>query len=76
MLRNLEVEQLVVCGQLTDQCVESAVRDAADRGYLVTVAEDACAAQSERDHEKGLHGMRGFSRQLSTDQVLQELGQI
>lgn len=74
VLRNLNVEQLVVCGQLTDQCVESAVRDAADRGYLVTVAEDACTALSESDHEKGLHGMKGFSRLLSTDQVLQELG--
>ena len=62
VLRNLNVEQLVVCGQLTDQCVESAVRDAADRGYLVTVAEDACTAQSESDHMKGLHGMRVFSR--------------
>ena len=39
MLRNLGVEQLVVVGQLTDQCVESAVRDAADLGYFVTVAE-------------------------------------
>lgn len=75
VLRNLNIEQLVVCGQLTDQCVESAVRDAADRGYLVTVAEDACTALSESDHEKGLHGMKGFSRLLSTDQVLQELGQ-
>ena len=74
VLRNLEVEQLVVCGQLTDQCVESCVRDAADRGYLVTVAEDACTALSEADHAKGLHGMMGFSRILSTDQVLQELG--
>lgn len=76
VLRNLDVEQLVICGQLTDQCVESAVRDAADRGFLVTVAEDACAARSEGEHEKGLHGMRGFSRQLSTDQVLQELGRL
>ena len=41
ILRNLGTEQLVVCGQLTDQCVESAVRDAADLGYLVTVVEDA-----------------------------------
>eukprot|EP00578_Thalassiosira_sp_NH16_P021386 CAMPEP_0181099768 /NCGR_PEP_ID=MMETSP1071-20121207/12834_1 /TAXON_ID=35127 /ORGANISM="Thalassiosira sp., Strain NH16" /LENGTH=429 /DNA_ID=CAMNT_0023182449 /DNA_START=87 /DNA_END=1376 /DNA_ORIENTATION=- len=75
VLRNLDVEQLVICGQLTDQCVESAVRDAADRGYLVTVAEDACTALSESDHLKGLHGMRGFSRMLSTDEVLQELRQ-
>jgi glutamine synthetase len=74
ILRNLNVEQLVVCGQLTDQCVESAVRDAADLGYLVTVVEDACGANSEGDHLKGLHGMKGFARKVSTEQALQEIG--
>jgi len=74
ILRNLSIEQLVVCGQLTDQCVESAVRDAADLGYLVTVVEDACAANSEDDHLKGLYGMKGFARKISTKQALQEIG--
>jgi ureidoacrylate peracid hydrolase len=73
VLQNLHVEQLLVCGQLTDQCVESAVRDAADLGYFVTVIEDACAAQSEEGHQKGLAGMKGFSRLLSTEQALVEL---
>mmetsp|Transcript_4964 Transcript_4964/g.10568 ORF Transcript_4964/g.10568 Transcript_4964/m.10568 type:complete len:414 (+) Transcript_4964:76-1317(+) len=73
VLRNLNVEQLIICGQLTDQCVESACRDAADRGYLVTVAKDACAAQCTKDHLKGMKGMKGFSRQLTTDEILKEL---
>ncbi|KAL7529814.1 hypothetical protein ACHAXR_003171, partial [Thalassiosira sp. AJA248-18] len=73
ILRNLNVEQLVVCGQLTDQCVESAVRDAADLGYLVTVVEDACGAENEDSHQKGLHGMQGFARRVETEQVLREL---
>lgn len=73
ILRNLNVEQLVVCGQLTDQCVESAVRDGADLGYLVSVVEDACGAHSEDSHRKGLFGMKGFSRRVKTEQVLQEL---
>jgi nicotinamidase-related amidase len=73
LLRNLFVEQLVMCGQLTDQCVESAVRDAADLGYLVTVAEDACAAHSRDEHAKGLFGMKGFCRFLSTQDILQEI---
>ena len=34
VLRNLGVEQLIVSGLITDQCVESAVRDACDKGYL------------------------------------------
>jgi len=73
VLRNLQVEQLLVVGQLTDQCVESAVRDAADLGFFVTVVDDACAANSAECHEKGLHGMKGFCRILETDQVLQEI---
>lgn len=73
ILRNLHVEQLLVVGQLTDQCVESAVRDAADLGFFVTVVDDACAANSADCHEKGMHGMKGFCRRLKTEQVLQEI---
>ena len=73
LLRNLFVEQGVICGQLTDQCVESAVRDAADLGYLVTVAEDACAAHSEDEHKKGLFGMKGFCRIVKTKDILREI---
>lgn len=73
ILRNLQVEQLLVVGQLTDQCVESAVRDAADLGFFVTVVDDACAANSADCHEKGMHGMKGFSRRSTTDQCLQEI---
>jgi ureidoacrylate peracid hydrolase len=43
ILRNLGVQQLVMSGVLTDQCVESAIRDACDLGYLVTQVTDACA---------------------------------
>ncbi|CAE6971940.1 rutB [Symbiodinium natans] len=70
VLRNLGVRYLIVCGQLTNQCVESAVRDAADLGFLVTVPEDACAARSEGDHGAGLHNMKGFAR-IITSEVLQ-----
>ena len=41
VLRNLGVSKLIVAGVVTDQCVDMAVRDAADRGYLVTLAHDA-----------------------------------
>jgi len=73
VLRNLHVEQIIVVGQLTDQCVESAVRDAADLGFFVTVVEDACAATGTAEHAMGLAGMKGFSRILKTDEVLAEM---
>jgi ureidoacrylate peracid hydrolase len=73
VLRNLGVRQLVVSGLLTDQCVESAVQDACDLGYLVTLVTDACATYSPEQHENSLQASRGFSRQVTTDQVLAEL---
>lgn len=42
VLRNLGAKQLVISGLITDQCVESAIRDACDLGYLVTQITDAC----------------------------------
>lgn len=73
LLRNLSIEQLVIVGQLTDECVLSAVRDAADLGYLVTICEDACAATDSDNHIKGLQGMKGFARILQTAHVMDEI---
>eukprot|EP01083_Nonionella_stella_P071706 192757_1 len=74
VLRNLGVQHLVVCGALTNQCVESAVRDAADSGFLVTVARDACLALSECEEERGLANICGFARVLCVSEIIAELG--
>lgn len=73
VLRNLGVEYLMVMGLLTDQCVESAVRDACDAGYLVTLIEDACATKSQVRHDATLRAIKGYCRQRKTEQVLAEL---
>ncbi|HEV8189907.1 MAG TPA: isochorismatase family cysteine hydrolase [Ktedonobacterales bacterium] len=73
ILRNLGVTRLIVSGLLTDQCVESAVRDACDLGYLVTLVTDACATYTPEQHEHALQAMSGFCRQRTTEQVLAEL---
>jgi len=39
------IKKLVICGMQTHMCVEAAVRAAADLGYEVTVAHDACATR-------------------------------
>ena len=69
------VKQLVICGLVTDQCVESAVRDACDLGYLVTLVPDACGTYSEERHNTSLQAIKGYCRQISTDALLQEIGQ-
>ena len=76
VLRNLGVRSLIVAGLLTDQCVESAVRDACDLGYLVTLVSDACATASAERHEQSLLGIRGYCRQRSTDILLTEIAEL
>ena len=73
VLRNLGVRSLVVAGLMTDQCVESAVRDACDLGYLVTLVTDACTTTSADRHEQSLIGIRGYCRQRTTDAVVAEI---
>ena len=74
ILRNLGVQQLVVSGVLTDQCVESAIRDACDLGYLVTQVTDACATFTPARQTASLTAIRGYCRQVTTDQLIAELG--
>ncbi len=73
VLRNLEIDYLVVTGLLTDQCVESAVRDACDRGFLVTLVEDACATHTPARHAATLGAIKGYCRICKTADVLAEL---
>ena len=73
VLRNLGVEYVVVMGILTDQCVETAVRDGCDRGFLMTLVDDACATHSAHRHREALRGFRGYCRVRTTGELLEEL---
>ncbi|WP_435158999.1 cysteine hydrolase family protein [Amycolatopsis sacchari] len=63
LLRGLGATELVVCGVVTNFCVESTVRSAIMRDFSVTLLEDCCAAQTPRLHEIGVEVMRdcGFA---------------
>ncbi|RUV27054.1 MULTISPECIES: isochorismatase family cysteine hydrolase [unclassified Mesorhizobium] len=73
LLRNLGIRQLVLAGLVTDQCVESAVRDACDLGYLVTLVPDACATYSQERHDNSLRTIRGYCRQVDTTALIDEI---
>jgi nicotinamidase-related amidase len=76
ILRNLQLETLVVTGMATDMCVETTARDAADRGYNVIVAEDAVATFFEQHHNAALSAMaRVYTQVWTTDRVVSELKQ-
>lgn len=70
VLKNLGIRYLIVVGIMTDQCVDMAVRDGADRGYLVTCVSDACAAATQERHEIALKAFGGYCWVTDTDTVI------
>lgn len=51
ILRNMGRDRLWVTGCVTEGCVELTARDAADRGYYVTLVTDACASSTHAAHD-------------------------
>jgi nicotinamidase-related amidase len=54
VLRSLKVEDLVLCGVMTNMCVESTARDAYFRDYRSFVPADATGAPTEEMHRASL----------------------
>ena len=73
VLRNLGIESLIICGFLTDQCVDMAIRDAADRGYYVICVADACAAYTDERHKNAMNAFSGYCRIMNTDDIIEIL---
>ncbi|SFU74024.1 cysteine hydrolase family protein [Pseudoduganella namucuonensis] len=70
-LRDLRVDTLVICGLSTECCVDSTVRDAFQRDWLVVVAGDACAAYRDDFHVHTLEVLaENFAAILDTDEIV------
>lgn len=77
VLHNLGVQYILMMGIVTDQCVESAVRDGCDRGFLITLIEDCCATHNEKSHQASLRALKGYCRLRKSDEVIEEfVGQV
>ena len=74
VLRAWNCDQLYLLGVSTNMCVDTTAREAADRGYAVTLVEDACGTTQPMLHEAAMiNFQRLFGRVRSTEQVLKEL---
>ncbi len=54
VLRNMGINDVVVAGIFTDQCISSTVRSLADESFGVVVTEDCCAAATMELHHHEL----------------------
>lgn len=76
VLKNLGIRYLIVVGIVTDQCVDMAVRDGADLGYMITCVGDACAARTAQRHDNALKAFGGYCWVTDTTTVAARLSRL
>jgi len=82
-LQELKIERLVICGMMTHMCVDAGVRAAADLGFPVLLAADACATRSLVYGEtvvpavyvqaSFLAALKSYGQVLKTEEILEQL---
>jgi nicotinamidase-related amidase len=60
LLRGLDVTHLVMCGVVTNICVETTVRSAFMRDFPVTLLADCCAAKTRRLHDLSIEVLSAY----------------
>ena len=60
LLRGLGVDELAVCGVVTNLCVETTIRSAFMRDFPVIMLADCCAAQTRRLHELSVEVLTAY----------------
>ncbi|MFP4079438.1 MAG: cysteine hydrolase family protein [Ectothiorhodospira sp.] len=77
VLRNLGVTALFIVGVYSNECVSTAIRDACDLGFYVTLIEDACATVTPELQRATLLTMKDrYARVMTTEQALAELSKV
>ena len=85
ILRGWQTERLVICGMMTHMCVDATVRAAADLGFTVWLAADACATRALRHEDVSvtagqvqaafLAALTSYARVMTAEQTITLLAQ-
>lgn len=73
-LREGGIDTVVVGGLVTHFVVDSAVRDASDRGYQVLLLEDGCASATPARHETSLANLSMLAEVITVATFCESLG--
>jgi nicotinamidase-related amidase len=80
MLKEWEIERVVITGMMTHMCVDATARAAADFGFKVIIAEDACATRdlkygevtipADHVHKAFLAALKSYGDVMKSDEVI------
>ncbi len=80
ILREWGIERVVITGMMTHMCVDATARAAADLGFKVIVAEDACATRdlkygdttipADHVHKAFLAALKSYGDVMKSDEVI------
>ena len=83
MLKGWGIERVVITGMMTHMCVDATTRAAADFGFQVWVAEDACATRdlehngtvipADHVHKAFLAALKSYGQVMTSEQVIARL---
>lgn len=74
ILRNLEITGLFVVGVYSNECVSTAIRDACDLGFYVTLISDGCATVTPELQRATMITMKDrYARVLNTAEAIREI---
>ena len=77
ILRNLGINGLFVVGVYSNECVSTAIRDACDLGFYVTLISDGCATVTPELQKATITTMKDrYARVLSTEEAIAEIKQV
>ena len=77
ILRNMDIQSLILVGFLTDECVAATAYHASDLGYDVLLVRDATATHRNEAHEALIWSLDDMCLKVyTTDQVLDKLSRI
>jgi nicotinamidase-related amidase len=83
MIKEWGIERVVICGMMTHMCVDATARAAADFGFQVMIAADACATRdlkygetiipADHVHKAFLAALKSYGQVMGSDQVIAHL---
>lgn len=77
ILRNLDITALFIVGVYSNECVSTAVRDACDLGFYVTLIEDGCTTVTPELQEATITTIKDrYARVMTTEEAVTEIARV